>query len=427
MKLKKFLALAVALTTALTFTVCLLAACGSSDDTSKAEAEQTQSTTNNTEPDTEPETDKEPETDEEWQEAMVKKALVSYGNTVMVQNVIKKAQAGDEVNIAYLGGSITEGFNAGANDCYAKLTFDHFAEKFGTGDNVKYHNAGIAGTPSQLGILRLDRDILSADPDLVFIEFAVNDGSGADYENAYESIVQTLLKRNIAVVLLFAVTENGHSAQDYMKPIGEAYRLPMISYCDAVNYLREKGRITWQDFSDDDVHPDKRGHKMVADMINYYFDTVMDVEPEGEFMMPFETVYSPREIDAHMYENDTLTPTDLGSWSVGSDVGKFTSGWRHSESSGNDPIVFEMDAKFVYLVYKQVATGNYGKIHIKVEIDGELYDEKDHEVVDPSGWGNPIVLNIGMNPTTAHYRIELSMAEGDEDKQAQALAFGYTE
>lgn len=426
MKLKKFLAIAVALTTALTFTVCLLAACGS-ESTSKTDADQAQSATKDTEPDTEPETEKIPETDEEWQQAMVEKALYSYGNTKPMHNVIAKARAGEEVNITYLGGSITEGFNAGSNDCYAKLTFDHFAESFGTGDNVKYHNAGIAGTPSVLGVLRLDRDVFSTDPDIVFVEFAVNDGTGSLYENAYESLVQTLVKRNIAVVLLFSVTENGHTAQAHMKQIGETYRLPMISYADSVNYMRENGHITWQDFSNDTTHPDKRGHKMVADMINYYFDTVENVEPDGDYVMPFDNVFSPREVDAHMYENDALTPVEFGSWALGSDVGKFTNGWRHDEDMGNEPIVFEFDAKFVELVYKQVSTGNYGKLHVKVEADGELYDERDIEALDPSGWGNPVVQNIGMSPTTAHYRIEISMADGDEATLGQVLAFGYTE
>jgi len=44
------------------------------------------------------------------------------------------------------------------------------------------------------------------------------------FSNAYESIVRTLLQKNITPVLLFSVTENDHSAQDYMKQIGEFYQ-----------------------------------------------------------------------------------------------------------------------------------------------------------------------------------------------------------
>ena len=404
--------------------VTALAGCGSGEN---KDSKKTTTKAASSVADTASETEKPPETDEEWEQAMLNKAMTSYGNTKMVRDVIDKAQKGEEVTLAYLGGSITEGISAGPEDCYAKLSYNYFAEKFGTGDNVKFHNAGLSGTPSKLGILRLDRDVLAYDPDLVFIEFAVNDGTEPDYKNAYESIVQTLLKKDIAVVLLFSVTADDHSAQDYMKEIGFAYDLPMISYCDALRYLFENDRMKWEDFSDDKSHPNVEGHKLVAQMIDYYFDTVTDVEPKGDQVMPTQTVFSPREVDAHMYENDSLTPTDLGSWTEGSTIASFEKGWRHEKDAGNEPIKFEMDAKFVYLIFKEVQTGPYGKLHVKVTADGEVYDESDYDTVSPSGWGNAQVVNIAMMPSLTHYEIEISMAQGEEDTFGQILAFGYTE
>ncbi len=424
MKLKKLTAVLTAVILAAALAGCEPGGESYTDNSSGKAASSESTAQPETDESSQPE--KQPETDEEWEQAMLDKAMVSYGNTVLVQNVINKAQSGEEVTLAYLGGSITEGISAGPEDCYAKLSYDYFAEKFGTGDNVKYHNAGLSGTPSKLGVLRLDRDVLSADPDLVFIEFAVNDGTEPEYRNAYESIVQTLLKKNIAVVLLFSVTESDHSAQDYMKEIGEAYRLPMISYCDALRYLFENDRMTWQDFSDDQSHPNYEGHKLVASMIDYYFDTVMDVPAEGDYVMPIEPVNSPREVDAHMYENDTLTPVETGSWREGSTIASFDKGWTHEDSAGNDPIVFEMDAKFVYMIFKEVQSGPYGKLHVKVTADGEVYDETDYDTVSPSGWGNAQVQNIAMMPSVTHYRIEISMAEGEEETFGQLLGFGYT-
>jgi hypothetical protein len=307
------------------------------------------------------------------------------------------------------------------------LSYEHFAEKYGNGGNVKYTNAGLSGTPSTLGILRLNRDVLADNPDVVFIEFAVNDGSEGDYQNAYESIVRTLLSKNIAVVLLFSVTAEDYSAQDYMKAIGEAYDLPMISYCDALRYLFDNNRMTWEDFSDDQSHPNYEGHQLVASMVDYYFDTVTDVEPTGEYVMPDETVYSPREVDASMYENDGITPVSLGSWEEGSDIASFTKGWKHKADAGNDPIVFEIDAKFLYLVYKEVKQGNFGKLHVKITADGEEYDECDYNAVSSSGWGNAQVQNIAMMPEVTSYRVEISMAEGDEETEGQILALGFTE
>lgn len=395
------------------------AGCGNNADSSKAESKAESSSS---------QVEKMPETDEEWTQAMYDKAMVSYGNTSMMQNVIKKAQSGEKVTVVYLGGSITEGISAGAEGCYAKLTYDYFAQKFGTGDNVQYVNAGLSGTPSKLGILRLDRDVLAYEPDICFIEFAVNDGTETDYQNAYESIVRTLLQKNITPVLLFSVTENDHSAQDYMKQIGEFYHLPMISYCDALRYLFANNRMTWKDFSDDQSHPNTEGHKLVASMVDYYFDTVMDVAPEGDYVMPTDTVFSPREVDAHMYEGDSLTPTSLGSWKEGSTIASFTNGWTYDNTGDNSPIVFEFkDKKFLYMIYKEVKQGEFGKLHVKVTADGEVYDESDYDTISPSGWGNAQIQNIAMMPEATNYTVEISMAAGDEDKHGEVLAFGYTE
>lgn len=418
MKLIKLMTLC----TALIFTAAMMTSCGGKEDiTPKSGAEENSSAVSE-----ESQPEKLPETDEEWDKAMLDAALTSYGNTKPVQDVIKRAQNGEDVTIAYLGGSITEGATAGSEKCYAKLTYEHFAERFGTGDNVKYVNAGISGTPSKLGILRLDRDVLAYDPDIVFIEFAVNDGGGADYQNAYESIVKTLLQKDIAPVLLFSVAESGHSSQDYMKQIGEAYHLPMISYCDALRFMFDNERMTWQDFSDDQLHPNTAGHEMVSRMVNNYWDTVMDVEPEGDPIMPFEDVFHPREVGAKMVENDGIAPVEMGSWTLGSDVAHFGSGWSHDPSLGNDPIVFELEAKFVYLIYKEVSSGSYGDLHVRITADGEELDDRSVSVVSPDGWGNPQLTNIAMKAAPTNYRIEISMAEGAEDLLGQILALGYT-
>lgn len=61
------------------------AGCGNNADSSKAESKAESSSS---------QVEKMPETDEEWTQAMYDKAMVSYGNTSMMQNVIKKAQSG---------------------------------------------------------------------------------------------------------------------------------------------------------------------------------------------------------------------------------------------------------------------------------------------------------------------------------------------
>lgn len=367
-----------------------------------------------------------PETDEEWHDAMIEKSLVSYGNTTLMREKIKKAQAGEQVTVAYLGGSITEGLTAGPSQCWARLTYEHFAEKYGTGDNVKYCNAGLSGTPSKLGILRLKRDVLVNKPDICFVEFAVNDANDGEHQNAYESIVRDLLEQNVAVVLLFSVTEQDYSAQDYMKAIGNHYQLPMISYCDALRFMFENNRMTWKDFSDDQSHPNVAGHELVAEMVNNYLDTVVDVESEA-YTMPAEPLNTPRQSGADIYENTNLTPASTGSWEKGTNISDFENGWSHNEGSGNEPLVLKFNAKFAYLIYKEVGGGDkYGKAHIKITCNGEPYNELDLNSISSSGWGNPQIMILGMQNEDMEYEVEFTMADGDENKKFQVLGIGYT-
>lgn len=418
MFLKKLLALAAAV--ALAGAVCC--GCGKSGSDPAGSKEVSEGSSG------EQAEEKLPETDEEWNKAMIDKSMTSYGNTTRMMNKIKKAQSGEDVTVAYIGGSITEGLTAGPDGCYAKLSCDYFAEKFGTGENVNYINAGLSGTPSKLGVLRLDRDVLQHEPDIVFIEFAVNDGSDPDYQGAYESMVRRLLSddNEIAVVLLMAITEEGHTAQDYMKKIGEYYSLPVISYADALTFMFENGKMKWSDFSDDQSHPNAGGHKLVCDMIANYYNTVADQPQEAEPPLPAEPVFSSRQETAELLESDQLVPESLGSFIEGTTISGFKNGWRYNDDGSGQPAVFNISGKFLYMIFKENSTGDLGTAHVTIKCGGEVVSEKDVSGIRPGGWGDPGIEILVMGVESKDYTIEVKMADGSKGKQFEILAFAYT-
>ncbi|MFT3951757.1 MAG: SGNH/GDSL hydrolase family protein [Oscillospiraceae bacterium] len=400
-----------------------LTSCGGADSSGESTATTTTAATEKT-----------PATPAEFHTTAVEKSLVTYGNTARMQEKIKKAQSGAETTVAYIGGSITEGLTAGADGCYAKLTYDHFAQTYGKGDNVKYVNAGLSGTPSILGNMRLARDVLSKNPDIVFIEFAVNDGTESDYQVSYESMVRTILSQDsdIAVVLLFSRLKNGYSAQDYMKNIGNYYNLPMISYADGITYLMDNGQLMWEQFSDDESHPNTDGHKLVAEMIDHYFDTVDDQPAAQPVAMPVAATISDRLMNMKLYEGldapsgNILTPASAGSFVDGSSINTFTHGWTNRiKDDDNSAATFKFKGKIVYLIYKQVATKDFGDVTIKVKING-TETAYNLSAVDPKGWGNPAFFSLGMEATESGYEVTIQMAAGSEDKQFEILGFATT-
>ena len=402
----------------------MLSSCGDKEGQSSA----AESSVSSSQPaqDTAPETEKPPETDEEWHDAMLRKSVVTLGDTAKLKEKIAKARNGDKVTLAYLGGSITEGFTAGSELCYAKLSCQKFAERFGKdgGGNVEYVNAGIAGTPSRLGNLRLERDVLSKEPDICFVEFAVNDGTDEDCQASYESIVRDLLEHDCAVILLFSVTADDYSAQDYMKNIGQYYGLPMISYCDALRYMFENNKMKWEDFSDDKSHPNEKGHALVAEMIDLFFAQA-DVTETAPREFPAAPISIMIQQGMKLLENEDIEPVSLGSWDVGSTVNYFTKGWTYEPGTGNEPLVFKFKGRFAHLVYKEVKFGQFGDLHIKVTCDGQPYDDKTVKTVTKDGFGNPQITLLGMQVDETEYTVEISMAEGSEDKKGEILAVAH--
>ena len=423
---------AIAFLTAFVLAAGMLCGCEDKDGASSAadstassaaaapESSAAESTADSSEP------EKLPETPEEWHEAMLKKSLVTVGDTEPVRKAIDKAKAGEKVTVAYLGGSITEGVGAGDKLCYAKVSFDKFCERFGKdgGENIEYVNAGISGTPSRLGNLRLQRDVLSHKPDICFIEFAVNDSMDEDCQASYESIVRELIENGCAPVLLFSVTAEDYSAQDYMKNIGEYYGLPMISYCDALRFMFENKQMTWKDFSDDQSHPNVSGHALVAEMIDSYFAKAAETETPAH-AYPDQPLSIMIQQGMQLLENTEIEPESLGSWEKGSTVQHFTSGWSFKPGKGNEPLVFRFKGKFAHLIYKEVKSGRFGDLKIKINCDGEPYDEKTVKTVTKNGFGNPQITLLGMQAAEKEYLVEISMAEGSEDKYGEILGIAH--
>ena len=87
-------------------------------------------------------------------------------------NVFAKLQAGQEVCIAYLGGSIT------AQPGWRVKTTAWLKERFPE-SKITEIDAALGGTGSELGVFRIDRQVIPYEPDLLFVEFAVNDSLAA--------------------------------------------------------------------------------------------------------------------------------------------------------------------------------------------------------------------------------------------------------
>jgi lysophospholipase L1-like esterase len=220
-------------------------------------------------------------------------------------NVLAKLAAGKEVAVGYLGGSIT------AQAGWRVMTLKWFQQTYPKA-KVREINAAIGGTPCGLGVFRLQQDVLRHKPDLVFVEFAVNDG-GTRAENiwrAMEGIVRQIWTRDptIDICYVYTVYTRG-MPNDYakgfcprstsaMEMVADHYEIPSINMGMRVVELEKSGKLIYKPqidpktgkplpvgdkivFANDDCHPLPAGHKIYTDVITKAIDSMTSLGHPG--------------------------------------------------------------------------------------------------------------------------------------------------
>lgn len=370
------------------------------------------------------------------------RALLSYGNDFRIRSVIKRAAAGEPITIAVIGGSITEGYNAPTpEESWPVLTAESFRKHFGRKTTVRLINAGMAGTPSTLGMIRYKRDVLEhplAPPDLVIVEFAVNDGDDPTGGAAYESLIGQILAADNkpAVILLFSVFENGWNLEERLIPIGEQYGLPMISIKRAIMPEIEEESLKSESFFADAWHPTATGHRIMADCLDRYFTRVKKERPtQRETPIPDTPVIGRQFTDIRMIDSHRIPEgiiinrgsfrdrdSALGTFKYDGKRTTFPDNWCKKNTPDNEPFIMTLKAKNLFLIYKRTASAAWGTAHVYV--DGELTEWADGQVT--GGWDNPWTTLLLDDQTSREHTIEIRMAEGDERKNFTILGFGYT-
>jgi lysophospholipase L1-like esterase len=196
-----------------------------------------------------------------------------------------KLKKGDPVTVGYYGGSIT------AASGWRTMTYDWLTKTFPQA-KLALLNASVGGSGSLVGVFRADQDLVSKKPDIVFIEFSLNDGSDvanrpAEVTGALEGIIRKLRTANpeTDICLVYTVTaeglekagqgiaSNSISLHDH---VAEHYNLPSINMGIEAARLFAEGKLVHKApatpngltadgkfiFSNDGSHPSARGHVM---------------------------------------------------------------------------------------------------------------------------------------------------------------------
>ena len=118
-----------------------------------------------------------------------------------------RARAGESLTVAYFGCSLMWSANASEpNETGFRGLMSRYLEQRYPKAHFRFVDASVGGTGAMLGVFRLERDVLSKQPDLVLLDFACNDGwdgKALATTCCYESIVRRLVGDGIPVMQMF--------------------------------------------------------------------------------------------------------------------------------------------------------------------------------------------------------------------------------
>ncbi len=140
----------------------------------------------------------------------------------------------------------------------------------------------IGGETSESGARRFDRDVLSIKPDVITIDYALNDrGIGlARAKKAWTTMIAAAKKRGSKVILMTPTADkradfenpndplNLHAEQ--IRQLAKKYQVGLVdSYACFGNYVKNGGHL--DDLMSQVNHPNRRGHELIAQELWLWF------------------------------------------------------------------------------------------------------------------------------------------------------------
>lgn len=377
---------------------------------------------------------------------LTEKTIISTGNNYRLKKVLSKIRNGEKVNVAALGGSVTEGAGpAKFTDGYAYQFYRALKAKYAPGDgsNVYFNNAGLSGTGSLVGIVRYEQDVekvCGCTPDLLIIEFAVNDNGDVLCQRSFEAIIRKAMLANpeCAVIALYSVASYGNTASQ-KKPVADHYALPQINMMPVVNGAIEKKTFTKEQYFTDYAHPTYEGHQFMSDCLMALIDKIDSAEKDSEQQVPDScfkepSLYNLKRIlpssnDANVkIERGEFTETDRKTQALKkTNAGDFPENWKKklNAKAENLPFKMELTCKSLIFIYKVQAEGDAEKFgKAEVYVDGRKVATYDGG--KKGGWNNCEPNIIIDERTAAKHTVLVKMAPGSEKLGFTIVAMGYS-
>ncbi len=333
-----------------------------------------------------------------------------------LNNTYYKLTTEKKLKIGYFGGSVTGGIGGTDGYNWATATTEWFKTKFPSA-NVESKNIAWGGSGTYWGYFRMGEDntgkdnIIAYKPDLIFVEFSINDAYShlTEMQSHYymEGIIKKLRavnpKMDIVIVLITDKSKQDGETKNSTahKAVAAHYGIPTIDVGKAlVKEIKDKG-AKWEDYVSDIVHPNNKGYKVYADCIAQYLSSKLISSPDKsgykDHAKPANDLVSNQSTGSYLIKADSIT-TQTGFTAINSNSVNCPSlGGKKMFGKQGSKMTVEFEGRGFGILCDG---GNGGKI--KVTVDGKSV------TIDVMGGNNfeyPAIENLKPGKRTAEIEI----------------------
>lgn len=231
-------------------------------------------------------------------ESLNKDAIYKEGDLTRLAKAIKKSKSGKEVLIMFYGNSANTS-ETYADTPYWRVFGEWWSANIGPCKTVAVSMDNFTSIDA---CMRVDDDVLRWKPDVVFLDFAVQDTLGSmttTNTQAYDNLIRRILKSSskpavVSLILTGAEQESFRmnaanadifsSASKLQKQVASYYNIPIIDFENAlwdnmvelvkVTTKMETPLMTWATVGENNVAMNNTGHMILCGTINYLVDKV---------------------------------------------------------------------------------------------------------------------------------------------------------
>lgn len=351
-------------------------------------------------------------------------------NFARLKKCMMRAVAGESLNIGFIGGSITQGSLATkAQNTYAYQVFLWWKRTFPNAW-FRYINAGIGGTSSHFGVSRAEEDLLQYQPDVVIVDFSVNDEANPFFQETFEGLIRKIYNwttRPAVLILNNVFYDTGVNAQEFHNAVAAHYQIPYVSVKDTIYRRMLQGEFGREELTPDGLHPNDYGHKLISEEIILLLEQVKDQMWDSDSDVPMRKPLTPNAYEKAVRLNNWKSLPKLSGFQVHMEekngfLDHFKYGWIGEQEGAS--IIFKIKASCIAIQYRK--TIRRPAVKAQAILDGN----REHPILLDGNfdedWGDclylePILHHGEYRTHTVEIKVHEAVTKGDTPFYLMAL------